>query len=203
MRTRFAGLSLLLALGLVLVAVVPAFGARDRSWVAFPMYATGEIGCDGAEERSNRVGRAVLRPVEDGVRYNIVLRNVAPDWDYYLELQVETADCQHVAAFVDGFTSNRRGKLRLRGVFDLPPGVYRVNVDVVSDPSDNVPPDSRHREIGGYGYVEIVVPGGTGTTTSLPSTTTTFPTTTTWPLPTTTTSPTTTTWPLPTTTTTP
>lgn len=30
-----------------------------------------------------------------------------------------------------------------------------MNIDVVSDPSDNVPPDPEHREIGGYGYIEL------------------------------------------------
>jgi len=56
---------------------------------------------------------------------------------------------------LDGFTTDKNGHGVFRGMVELKPGTYSLNIDVVS--AQGVPPDSGHREIGGFGCVEITV----------------------------------------------
>jgi len=56
-----------LAAAALVTAMLPAVASARAE--AFPMYATGEIGCEGAEETDNRGGRALLRPVKGGVAF--------------------------------------------------------------------------------------------------------------------------------------
>ena len=149
---------LILLLVLALLAASPVSAAPgDRAASASPMFATGDIGCDGAEDTTNKVGMAMLRPVDDGIAYKIVLNGIEPNWPYYIELQIETNDCQDVAHFVDGFTSDKNGHLHITGVFEMGPGTYRANIDVVS-PIGPPDADPRNREIGGYGFIEVTGP---------------------------------------------
>lgn len=63
-QTRVPGIrtSGFLAAASVTMAPEPAIASTDAHAVAFPMYATGSIGCDGAEDTSNKTGMAILRP---------------------------------------------------------------------------------------------------------------------------------------------
>lgn len=59
---------------------------------------------------------------------------------------------------VVGFASDKNGHVTMSGIFDADPGTYVVNIDVVSDPPDNVPLIPENREIDEFGYVRITVP---------------------------------------------
>lgn len=147
----------LMTTGLLLMAVAaPVVAKGGPAAQAFPLYATGDIGCDGAEDRDLRGGRGLLRPTKAGVAFQVVLTNAAADWEYYVEVQEEFGGCIYVLGLFDGFRTNHKGKGVFRGMLPLAPGTYSLNIDVVS--AEGSPPDYRHREIGGFGYVEVRVP---------------------------------------------
>lgn len=131
-------------------------GVGPEQFASFPLYATGDIGCNGAEETDNRVGTGYICSKGTEVYYEAQLEGVAEDWEYYIELQTQEGGCLDVLSQIDGFTTDDNGDGVFSGTFEAPVvGAYDLNIDVVS--AQEVPPDPRNREIGGEGYAQIIV----------------------------------------------
>jgi hypothetical protein len=132
--------------------------------VTTPLYADGSVNCDGADDLSYEVGTLLLRPVEEGVYFQVNLTHAARSWSYYVELSLN-GTCSGSQLF-KGFHTDKSGSGVFRGVYALPPGCsYQVFVDVVSDPPGHVPPDPRHREIAPSSPMQITLQGGGDGTT--------------------------------------
>jgi hypothetical protein len=123
------------------------------------LYADGSVQCSGADDVSNKVGKVVLKTVEEGVSFQVVLTHAASNWNYYVELS-QGGTCREIQRFY-GFKTGKNGNGVFKGVYAVNSGSYQLLVDVVSDPSSLVPPDPTHREIAPGELINIVVPSQT------------------------------------------
>jgi len=137
-------------------APTPGLAEPGAHAVTASLYADGSVQCTGADDLSNRVGTVVLRPVGSGISFHVVLTDAAPAWDYYVELS-QDGTCMNPQRFF-GFTTGKNGNGVFKGVLATAPGSYQILVDVVSDPSSNIPPNPTHREIAPADLIRISVP---------------------------------------------
>jgi hypothetical protein len=137
-------------------SAIPVLSGSGTNAVTAPLYADGSVQCSGADDLSDRVGRVILRPVGNGIHFQVVLTGAAPNWDYYVELS-QNGVCTGAQQF-HGFKTGGNGNGVFKGVYAANPGSYLVLVDVVSDPSSSVPPDPKHREIAPSDLLSVSVP---------------------------------------------
>lgn len=135
------------------VRVTVGVGCPVPDEASFPMYATGDIGCDGAKKKINNVGTAHLTGGDGELSWRVELTGAAANWDYYVEVQQDNGKCQTVLWTYPGFKTDGSGNGIFEDKLSLPAGRYLLNLDVVSE--SGVPPFAGHREIGGYGFREI------------------------------------------------
>ena len=131
-------------------AGVGVLGARA------PLFADGSVSCSGADDLSQMVGIVRLIPTDGGLRFHALLLHGAPNWDYYVELSQE-GSCKLPVKF-HGFKTDANGFGLFEGQLTLAPGDYDLLVDVVSDPSSQVPPDPKLREIAPAQLLHVTLP---------------------------------------------
>jgi hypothetical protein len=138
----------------IMVIAVPAFGGEAISQV---LYADGDIGCDGTTSLDQSVGRAIIQPRDDGVRFQVVFRGAAPNHEYEITLnEMDSVGCVLEVQRNFGFVTNQNGNGVFQGFYLTEPGDYSFNINVVSHAE--LPDDPAHREIGTNGFVEVTVP---------------------------------------------
>jgi hypothetical protein len=126
-------------------AALPMLPESAVHAVRAPLYADGSVQCSGADDLQDRVGEVSLRPVANGILFDVVLRGAAPNWDYYVELS-QNGNCTAALQFY-GFRTDGHGNGVFAGVYPADPGSYQFLVDVVSHPPTRVPRNPKHREI--------------------------------------------------------
>lgn len=146
-------LVLVLALVMAVVLAIPA--AADGA-ITQNLYADGDIGCDGTTQLDQPVGRVIVKGMKDGIRYQVVFTGAAPNEEYQITLNEKVEGCVSEVQRNFGFTTNSNGNGVFRVMYPTDPGVYEININVVSD--DGVVEDPAHRELGNNGFVEVVVP---------------------------------------------
>jgi hypothetical protein len=147
----------------VLLPWAPSAGAQARAAegaVTATLYADGSVACDGADDLSSPSGSVTLRPVANGVEFQVALTGAASSWDYYVELS-QGGVCQLAQQF-HGLTTDGAGDGWLKGVYDVVPGTRELLVAVVSDPPNAVPPDPRDRELAPATTLVVEVGGAVG-----------------------------------------
>ena len=140
---------------IAMAIAIPALAGTNAHAMVEPIYADGSVGCPGADDVSNRVGTVMVRPVEEGVAFHLVLTDAAPNWNYYVELS-QAGTCLNGVRYT--FSTGRNGQAIVDGIYPVSPGDYTILVDVVSNPSNNVPPDPTRREMAPGGLISITVP---------------------------------------------
>ena len=151
MRRR---LVLIAVIAISLMSVGVAMAANGA--ITQNLYADGDIGCDGTTEVDQRVGRVIIKGTDYGIRYHVVFTHAAPNEEYQITLNGESGGCVSELQRNFGFTTNANGNGVFRGMYPADPGVYQININVVSD--DGVVADPAHRELGTNGFVEVMVP---------------------------------------------
>ncbi len=161
------------------VVVVAALAWQGRLAISTPLpvvdhgeytatlYGDGGIGCPNhvADDQSLPVGEVAYFPGEGELRVVITLTDAAPNRAYGVELWGDES-CD-IAEHPWGplgtsrrLTTDANGAGQLDHLFTgIPPGTYRVNVNLVTETDSD--DDFRHREMGAATFTEVVV-GGNG-----------------------------------------
>jgi hypothetical protein len=128
------------------------------------IYGDGDVNCPDhwAQDESLPVGTVTFRPTDAGVDVEIVLTDAAPNWTYSVEVLPEdfcVSEEVLLASDVELVTDeDGAGQIRF-AVTGLTPGTtYRLLVNVVSEPSTEVPEDPRLREMAPAGLTEVAIP---------------------------------------------
>jgi hypothetical protein len=110
------------------------------------LFADGEVGCfEVVDDFSTPVGIVSLSQKGGEFEYKVQLQNAAKNWKYYVEFNHDDT-CPNLHPSY-GLITNENGDGVFNGRFSLPTGTYALQVDIVSDPPNNIPPNPKHREI--------------------------------------------------------
>lgn len=120
------------------------------------LFADGDVRCSGIDDFSTPVGEVKLTTLSGKIDFQVKLKNAAQNWQYYVEFSQDGV-CADSETFY-GLTTDENGDGILKGSYPLPPGSYLFQVDVVSDPNTNIPPNWKHREISTNGFFEVTIP---------------------------------------------
>lgn len=140
----------------------------DRGENAVTLYGDGSISCPNhvADDESRPVGRVEYFPGEGELRVVITLTDAASNRTYGVQLWTDES-CGTAENPGGPFGASQRlttdgtGAGALEHVFTgIPPGTYRVNVNLVDDLFDATTGDDfRHREMGAATFTDVVVGG--------------------------------------------